>query len=65
MNLQIFQDFLKFLTIYLEFTNTLELLETFKNHKTIFGSLQDIPGLVKLQESYLGPSENPVDFQKS
>ena len=36
--------------------------ETFKNNRKIFGSLQDNPGLVKLQENYLGPSGNPGDL---
>ena len=37
--------------------------ETFKNNRKIFGSLQDNPGLVKLQERYLGPSGNQGDFK--
>ena len=45
--------------------NILSLLaiqETFKNHRKIFWSLQDIPGLIKLQKCYLGHSGNPGDF---
>ena len=32
----------------------LAIQEIFKNHRKIFGSLQDNLGLVKLQESFLG-----------
>ena len=40
----------------------LAIQDTFKNHRKIFWSLQDIPGLVKLQEKYLGHFDNPGDF---
>ena len=40
----------------------LAIQETFRNHRKIIGSLQDNPGLVKLQERYLGPSDYPGDF---
>ena len=43
-------------------SDLLAIKETLKNHKKYFDSLQDIPGLVKLQESYLGHSGNPGDF---
>ena len=59
---QTFQDLSNFREV------TLDLLfvqESFRNHRKIFGSLQDIPGLLKLQESYLGHSGNPGDFEKS
>ena len=40
----------------------LAIEETFKNHRKLFLSFQDIPGLVKLQEKCYGPSDNPGDF---
>ena len=40
----------------------LAIQETFKNHGKIFGSLQDVLGLVKLQGKYLEPSGNPGQF---
>ena len=36
--------------------------DTFKNHRKIFLNLQDIPGLIKLQESYVGHLVNPGNF---
>ena len=54
-----FQDLYNFRKIVLEL---LAIQETFKKHRKIIRSLQDIPGLVKLQESYLGHSGNPGDF---
>ena len=36
--------------------------ETFKNHRIIVLSFQDILGLIVLQKSYFEPSGNPGDF---
>ena len=54
-----FQDLLNFRKVILD---PLAIQEAFKNHTKIFYSLQDIPGIVKLQKSYPGPSDNPVDL---
>ena len=43
----------------------LTIKETFKNHRKLFWSLQDIPGLFKLQDRYFWPLGNPGDFSKS
>ena len=51
-----FQDLSKFKKVIL---NLQAILETFKNHTKRFWSVQDIPGLVKLQKSYFEPSGNP------
>ena len=57
-----FQDWSNFRKDILDL---LTIQGTFKNHRKIFWSFEDIPGLVKLQEIYFGPSDNLVDFQKS
>ena len=57
-----FQDLSNFRKTILEL---LAIQETFKNHTKIYWSFHDVPGLVKIQESYLGPSDNPGDFQRS
>ena len=54
-----FQDLYNFRKVILDL---LAIQENFKNHRKIIGSLQDNPGLVKLQKSYLGPSGNPGNF---
>ena len=57
---KIFQDLSNFRKVILDL---LVIYEAFKNHTKIFWSLQDIPGLVKLQENYFGPSGNPGDLK--
>ena len=57
-----FKDFSNFRKIILDLQ---AIHESFKNHRTIFWSFQDILGLVKLQKKYFGPSGNPGDFYKS
>ena len=57
-----FQDLPKFKKVILDH---LAIQETLKNHRKIFWSLQDIPGLAKVQESYIGPSGKQGDFEKS
>ena len=54
-----FQDFSNFRK---DFLDLLAIQETFRNQRKTFWSLQDILGLDKLHESYLGPSGNPGDF---
>ena len=56
---KIFQDLSNFKNVIFDLS---AIQETFKNHKKIFLSLQDTPGLVKLQERYWGHSGNPGDF---
>ena len=56
-----FQDMSNFKKVILDL---LAIHESFKNHRKIFWSLIDIPGLVKLQEGYLGPFDNLGDFYK-
>ena len=54
-----FQDLPNFRKVILDLP---AIQETFKIHRKVFLSLQDIPGLAKLQKNYLGPSGNPGDF---
>ena len=55
-----FQDLSNFRKVILDL---LAINLTFKNHRKVFWSLQDIWELAKLQKSYLGPSGNPGDLK--